>query len=100
MSRRSSVAPYKGWLGWLAVAMVAAGLLRLWVGWEHRAEKGSGWIIAAGVVTLLVGILIALRWPANSLWVLGLFLAIDLIFQGWTFIAFGLALKAGKQTNA
>ncbi len=84
----------------LAVALVAAGLLRLWVGWEHRAEKGSGWIIAAGIVTLLVGILIALRWPANSLWVLGLFLAIDLIFQGWTFIAFGLALKAGKQTNA
>ena len=77
----------------LAVALVAAGLLRLWVGWEHRAEKGSGWIIAAGIVTLLVGILIALRWPANSLWVLGLFLAIDLVFQGWTFIAFGLALK-------
>jgi uncharacterized membrane protein HdeD (DUF308 family) len=50
-------------------------------------------MVAAGVVTLLVGILIALRWPVNSLWVLGLFLAIDLVFQGWTFIAFGLALK-------
>ena len=32
-------------------------------------------------------------WPVNSVWVLGLFLAIDLIFQGWTFIAVGLALK-------
>lgn len=84
----------------LAVALIAAGVLRLWVGWEHRSEKGSGWIIAAGIVTLLVGVLIALRWPANSLWVLGLFLAIDLIFQGWTFIAFGLALKTGRQTNA
>ncbi|OQM75879.1 HdeD family acid-resistance protein [Manganibacter manganicus] len=78
----------------LAVTLIAAGLLRIWVGYQHRAEKGSGWIIAAGIVTLLVGLLIAFRWPANSLWILGLFLAIDLVFQGWTFIAFGLALKA------
>ncbi len=84
----------------LAAALVAAGALRLWVGYQNRSEKGAGWIIAAGVVTLLVGILIALRWPENSLWVLGMFLAIDLIFQGWTFIAFGLALKAGARPAA
>lgn len=77
----------------LAVALVASGVLRLWVGYQQRAEKGSGWIIAAGIVTVLAGVVIALGWPVNSLWILGLFLAIDLVFQGWTFIAFGLALK-------
>lgn len=77
----------------LAVALVASGALRAWVGYQHRAERGSGWIITAGVVTVLAGLVIAMGWPVNSLWVLGLFLAIDLIFQGWTFIAFGLMLK-------
>jgi uncharacterized membrane protein HdeD (DUF308 family) len=77
----------------LAVALVASGLLRTWVGYQNRAEKGSGWIITAGVVTALAGLIIAMGWPVNSLWILGLFLAIDLVFQGWTFIAFGLALK-------
>lgn len=77
----------------LAVALVAAGLLRIWVGFSQRGTSGWGWVVAAGVVTLLAGLLIALRWPINSLWVLGLFLAIDLVFQGWTFIAVGLALK-------
>ncbi len=77
----------------LAVALVASGVLRLWVGYQQRAEKGSGWIIAAGIVTLLAGLVIAIGWPVNSLWILGLFLAIDLVFQGWAFIAFGLALK-------
>lgn len=81
----------------LAVALVASGVLRAWVGYQNRDEKGSGWIIAAGVITALAGLLIALRWPMNSLWVLGLFLAIDLVFQGWTFIAFGLALRKMKQ---
>ncbi|MGN6142154.1 MAG: HdeD family acid-resistance protein [Mesorhizobium sp.] len=77
----------------LAVALIAAGLLRAWVGYQHWSEKGSGWIVTAGVVTALAGLVIAMHWPVNSLWVLGLFLAIDLVFQGWTFIAFGLALK-------
>lgn len=77
----------------LAAALVASGVLRIWAGFGQRGTAGWGWMVAAGVVTLLVGILIALRWPVNSLWVLGLFLAIDLVFQGWTFIAFGLALK-------
>lgn len=77
----------------LAVSLVASGILRLWVGFKNRQASGWGWIVAAGVVTTLAGLVIALGWPVNSLWVLGLFLAIDLIFQGWTFIAFGLALK-------
>jgi len=32
-------------------------------------------------------------WPINSLWILGLFLAIDLMMQGISYIAFGLGLK-------
>jgi uncharacterized membrane protein HdeD (DUF308 family) len=84
----------------LAVSLIVVGVLRIWVGYSHRSERGWGWIVAAGVVTLLVGVLIALRWPANSLWVLGLFLAIDLIFQGWTFIAFGLGLKKSASAPA
>ena len=60
---------------------------------SKHAEQGWGWIVAAGLISVLAGLIIAMGWPVNSLWVLGLFLAIDLIFQGWTFIAVGLALK-------
>ena len=77
----------------LACALFASGVLRTWVGFSHRPESGWGWIVAAGVITALAGLVIALKWPMNSLWVLGLFLAIDLIFQGWSLIALGLALK-------
>ncbi|PWJ76912.1 uncharacterized membrane protein HdeD (DUF308 family) [Pseudaminobacter salicylatoxidans] len=77
----------------LAVSLIAAGVLRLWVGLSDRTAPGWGWVVAAGVVTILAGLIIAFRWPVNSLWVLGLFLAIDLIFQGWSNIAFGLALR-------
>ncbi|ODT07619.1 MAG: hypothetical protein ABS58_06470 [Mesorhizobium sp. SCN 65-20] len=78
----------------LAASLVASGLMRIWMGIKGRQVLGSwGWIVAAGVVTLLAGLIIAAGWPVNSLIVLGAFLAIDLIFQGASYIAFGLGLR-------
>ncbi len=78
----------------LAIALIAAGLLRLIVGFASRQQKGWGWIVAGGVVTTLLGLMILARWPFDSLWVLGLFLSIDLMFQGWTFVIVGFGLRA------
>ena len=77
----------------LAISLIAGGVLRIWVGIKARPDANWGWVVAGGVLTLLLGAIIAIGWPVNSLWILGMFLAIDLIFQGWSYIAFGLALK-------
>jgi uncharacterized membrane protein HdeD (DUF308 family) len=45
------------------------------------------------VVTLLLGLLILARWPISSLFVLGLFLGIDLVIAGASWIAIGFGLK-------
>lgn len=81
----------------LAAALIASGLLRAWIGYKHWSHNGSGWIITAAVITVLCGVVIAIGWPVNSVWVLGMFLAIDMIFQGWTCVALGLALKSSPQ---
>lgn len=52
------------------------------------------WIVAAGVLTFCVGVMIVAPWPTIGLWLLGAMLTVDLVFQGWGLIAFGLALKA------
>ena len=77
----------------LAATLLAAGVIRIWVGFESKPNANWGWIVAAGVVTTLAGLIIAIGWPVNSLFVLGIFLAFDLIFQGATLTAFGFALK-------
>jgi uncharacterized membrane protein HdeD (DUF308 family) len=38
------------------------------------------------------------RWPASGLWVIGLFVAIELIFNGWSYVF--LALDARKSGQA
>jgi uncharacterized membrane protein HdeD (DUF308 family) len=79
----------------IAASLIAAGLVRIWVGISQRHSSGWGWMVAAGIVTLIVGVLILLRWPINSLWVLGIFLAVDLMFQGWSYIVYGSGLRGG-----
>jgi uncharacterized membrane protein HdeD (DUF308 family) len=33
------------------------------------------------------------QWPASSLWVIGLFIGIDLIFNGWAWIGLCFGLR-------
>jgi len=77
----------------LAIALLIAGVFRTWVGWRMRPIKGWGWVLVSGIITALAGVIIALGWPVNSLWILGLFLACDLLLQGWSMLAFGLAVR-------
>ncbi len=77
----------------LAIALILAGVLRLVVGVRMRPLHGWGWLVASGVVTMLVGVLIVLGWPSNALWILGMFLAIDLTFMGVALLSLALALR-------
>ncbi len=74
--------------------LVVAGVIRIWAGFHIRPAAGWRWIVAAGVLTFCVGVMLVAAWPAIGLWLLGAMLVVDLIFQGWGFIAFGLALKS------
>ncbi|AJA64170.1 MULTISPECIES: HdeD family acid-resistance protein [Bradyrhizobium] len=73
--------------------LVVAGVIRIWAGFHIRPAAGWRWIVAAGVLTFCVGVMLVAAWPAIGLWLLGVMLVVDLIFQGWGFIAFGIALK-------
>ncbi len=77
----------------LGALLVAAGVVRLISAIRHRSHRGWAWIAASAVVTIVVGLLVLVTWPSVGLWLLGMVLAVDLVFQGWGFLAFGLALK-------
>lgn len=81
----------------LAIALIAAGILRVWASIRMRPLRGWGWITASGIITIAAGVVFALGWPANTLFLLGIVLAVDLTFQGVAAIAFGMALKANRR---
>ena len=55
---------------------------------------GRGWVLFNGIITLVLGIMIWRQWPQDTFWVIGLFVGIDLVFSGWSWIMFALGLRS------
>jgi uncharacterized membrane protein HdeD (DUF308 family) len=52
------------------------------------------WPVLDGIVTLVLGLLILAGWPVSGLWVIGLFIGINLIVRGLDWVLFALDLRA------
>jgi uncharacterized membrane protein HdeD (DUF308 family) len=77
----------------LGAFLVASGVLRIFLAFNMKREAPWIWVALSGVITLLLGLLILARWPVNSVYILGLFLGIDLIMAGACWIGLGAGLR-------
>jgi uncharacterized membrane protein HdeD (DUF308 family) len=77
----------------LAASFLAGGLVRIVTALSHQF-RGWGWVLLSGVVTFLLGVMIWRRWPEYSEWIIGVFVGIELIFTGWSWVALALAVRS------
>ena len=83
----------------LGIALIVGGLLRIFLATQMKQGTPWVWVVISGVITFLLGLMIVAKWPASSFYVLGIFLGIDLIFIGSTWLAVGLALRKAAKSN-
>jgi uncharacterized membrane protein HdeD (DUF308 family) len=67
----------------IACMFIFEALLLLTAFFWLRPMRESYWLALDGVLTLLIGIVIASGWPANSVWVLGVLVGINLLSSGF-----------------
>ncbi|WP_339038479.1 HdeD family acid-resistance protein [Bradyrhizobium symbiodeficiens] len=77
----------------LGASLIASGAVRLFLAFNMKRESPWVWVAMSGAITLLLGLLIVARWPVNSVYILGLFLGLDLIMAGAGWISLGFGLK-------
>ena len=83
----------------LAGALVGIGIVRLVMAFQLRGVKNWGWPLIGGIAAIVLGFMILARWPVSGLWIIGLFVAIEMIFSGWSYIFIALGARdLGKQT--
>jgi uncharacterized membrane protein HdeD (DUF308 family) len=80
----------------LGAGLIAAGAVRLVLGFQLPPDHPRAMVFLAGVVTVLLGLIIVGHWPADSLIVLGTLLGVDLLFHGAGWVSFGLGLRAHR----
>jgi len=77
----------------LGASLVASGLVRIFLAFSMKRESPWIWVALSGVITLLLGGIILAHWPVSSVYTLGIFLGIDLIFAGTSWIGLGFGLR-------
>jgi len=77
----------------LGVALLVSGIMRIILAFSMQEEAPWIWVALSGVITLLLGLIILVHWPVSGLYILGLFLGIDLVFAGASWIGIGFGLK-------
>ncbi|OHE76348.1 MAG: hypothetical protein A3F67_06835 [Verrucomicrobia bacterium RIFCSPHIGHO2_12_FULL_41_10] len=79
-------------LGWV---ILIGGIFRTFLAFKLRHHRGAGWVLFSAIVSIILGGLIISQWPGTGLYILGLFLGIELIFAGAGWL--GLALSSTKE---
>lgn len=64
-----------------------------------HAGASRKWMIFNGVIDLILAGLFLFNWPESSLWMVGLFVGVSLLFDGWALTIIGLALHKSGSTE-
>jgi uncharacterized membrane protein HdeD (DUF308 family) len=79
----------------LAASFFVGGVLRILFALIERFPAWP-WVLLNGVIDLFLGVLIWNLWnesPESILWVIGLFVGIDLLFHGWSWVILALTVR-------
>ena len=76
-----------------AWVLIIIGVIRLIMASVLRAATGWGWLVFAGIMAIVLGVLILTQWPFSGLWVIGMFISIELLVSGWTYIFIACSIR-------
>ena len=77
----------------LAAFLMVSGLFKIIASMYYNFTHW-GWALLNGFITLFLGIMIWRQLPYSAVWVIGLFVGIEMIFNGWTWVMLGMSLKS------
>jgi uncharacterized membrane protein HdeD (DUF308 family) len=83
----------------LAWILIAVGLLRILMALQLRPASGWVWPLVSGVISILLGAMILAQWPTSGFWVIGLFVAIEMIVNGWSSVFIALAARKAAEAE-
>lgn len=81
----------------LLIYLMVSGIFELVLAIKIRPNKGWGWALTTGLVSVLLGTLIWIQYPLSGAWAIGVLLGIKLVFSGWTLIMLGVTARADSK---
>ena len=77
----------------IVMFLVFGGVFRIALAISQQFQNRM-WVFINGAINLALGLMIWHDWPVSGLWVIGTFVGIDMIFNGWSLIMLASAAKS------
>jgi len=77
----------------LAGVFLAEGVLEVISFFNIRGQRGAGWMLFDGLVTILLAGLIWAHWPSSSVWAIGTIVGISLLMSGVKWLMISMASR-------
>jgi uncharacterized membrane protein HdeD (DUF308 family) len=79
----------------LAAYFIAQGITQIFTAFAHRHALNSwGWVLASGIVDLILAAIIMYGWPGTAAWVIGLLVGVNLFMYGLALIMTAIASRS------
>lgn len=81
----------------IAACLLVGGILRVVLSVVERFD-GWGWMLLNGIVSVFLGVSIWRQWPLSGFWLVGLFMGIEMLFSGLSWVMLGLTLRSTSKS--
>ncbi len=83
------------------ILFIAEGIITIVMAFVNRVGRSMSWLVVLnGIVTLILGILVINGWPSSTIWFIGLYVGISILFSGVSLLAASLAARKIVQSEA
>jgi uncharacterized membrane protein HdeD (DUF308 family) len=72
---------------------VAEGVWKIIVSFRYRPANGWKWLLASGLLSLILGLLIWSQWPVSGMWAVGLLVGVNLLGTGLALVTLASTLN-------
>ena len=83
----------------LAGSFIISGIMRIIGAFQIRGAPGFMWMLIGGLISIGMGVYVFAKFPGSALWVIGLFVSVELIINGWSYVTVALGARKEAKEN-
>ena len=84
----------------LAGYFLAEGVWKIVVSFRYKPATGWLWLLASGVMSLVLGLLIWRQWPVSGIWAVGVLVGVNLLGTGLALVTLASTLNKSLESRA
>jgi uncharacterized membrane protein HdeD (DUF308 family) len=77
----------------LVIYFVTEGVSKIVVSFRYRPAAGWKWLLASGILSLILGLLIWSQWPVSGMWAVGVLVGVNMLGTGLALVTLASTLN-------